>query len=124
MDVDEPSNETEVQFNENIVTEDEMRFVKWFDNNKDYSKDWEKNLLKVKDIKLRLFKQQNNITDCMFKNHKKKANQPNEKTDEDETDDDKKDIDFIEIGSNVFVNKKNNQTYEVADDDDLNEDLF
>ena len=34
------------------------------------------------------------------------------------------DIDFIEIGRNVFVNKKNNQTYEVADDDDLNEDLF
>ena len=61
----------------------------------------------------------------MFKNHKK--NQPNETyvdEDIDETDDDKKYIDFIEIGCNVFVNKKTNQTYEVADDDDLNEDLF
>ena len=43
-------------------------------------------------------------------------------TDVDETDD--KDNDFIEIGNNVFLNKKNNQTYEIADDDDLNEDLF
>ena len=69
MDVDETSNETEVQSNEN-----------------------------------------------MFKNHKKKANQSK--------DDDKKDIDFIEIGSNVFLNKKTNQTYEIADDNDLDEDLF
>ena len=43
-------------------------------------------------------------------------------TDADETDE--KDIDFVEIGNNVFLNKKNNQTYEIADDDDLNEDLF
>ena len=126
VDIDEPSNETDVD-DENIVTEDEIRFVKWFDNNKDYSSNWEKNLKIVQDIKLRLFKQQNNITDCMFKNHKKKANQLNEKDvdeDIDETDDDKKDIDFIEIGSNVFLNKKTNQTYEMSDDNDLDEDIF
>jgi hypothetical protein len=35
-----------------------------------------------------------------------------------------KDIDFIEIGNNVYLNKKTNKTYEIADDDDLNEDLF
>lgn len=126
-DIDEQSNETEIQSNENIVTEDEMRFVKWFDNNKDYSSNWEKKLKIVKDIKLRLLKQQNNITDCMFTNHKKKANQPNEKDvdeDIDETDDDKKDIDFIEIGNNVFLNKKTNKTYEMSDDNDLDEDIF
>ena len=127
VDVDEPSNETEVQSNESMVTEDEMRFVKWFDNNKDYSSNWEKNLKIVNDIKLRIFKQQNNITDCMFSNHKKKANQSNEKDDDediDETDVAKKDIDFVQIGNNVFLNKKNNQTYEVADDNDLDEDIF
>ena len=46
-------------------------------------------------------------------------------TDVDETDD--KDIDFVEIGNNVYLNKKTNKTYEIADDftiDDLNEDLF
>jgi hypothetical protein len=52
----------------------------------------------------------------MFKNHKKKAKHSK--------DDDKKDIDFIEIGNNVFLDKKNNKTYEIADDDDLNEDLL
>jgi hypothetical protein len=31
---------------------------------------------------------------------------------------------FVEIATNVYLNKKNNQTYEIADDDDLNEDLF
>jgi len=35
-----------------------------------------------------------------------------------------KDIDFIEIGNNVYLNKTTNKTYEIADDDDLNEDLF
>ena len=63
----------------------------------------------------------------MFSNHKKKANQSNEKDhDEDsyETDVAKKDIDFIEIGTNVFLNKKTNQTYEIADDNDLDEDVF
>jgi hypothetical protein len=73
--VDEQSNEIEVQSNENMVTADELRFVKWFDNNKDYSSDWEKILKIVKDIKSRIFKQQNNINDCMFSNHKKNANQ-------------------------------------------------
>ena len=34
------------------------------------------------------------------------------------------DIDFIEIGSNVFLNKKTNQTYVDADDNCLDEDLF
>jgi hypothetical protein len=48
----------------------------------------------------------------MFKNHKKKVEPSN------------KDIDFIEIGNNVYLNKKNNQTYEIADDNDLDEDLF
>ena len=51
-----------------------------------------------------------------------------EDTDETDVDVDEpsneKDIDFVEIGNNVFLNKKNNQTYEIADDDDLNEDLF
>jgi len=41
-----------------------------------------------------------------------------------DVDDDEEDIDFIEIGDNVFLNKKNEQVYEIADDDDLNEDLF
>ena len=31
---------------------------------------------------------------------------------------------MIEIGTNVFLNKKTNQTYEIADDNDLDEDLF
>ena len=119
-DVDEPSNETEIQFNENMVRKDELRFVKWFDNNKDYSSDWEKNLKIVKDIKSRIFKQQNNINDCMFSNHKKKANQLNQT----EVQSNEKDIDFVEIGNDVFLNKKTNQTYEIADDNDLNEDLF
>ena len=44
-----------------------------------------------------------------------------EDVDEDVVD---KDIDFIEIGNNVYLNKKTNKTYEIADDDDLNEDLF
>ena len=44
--------------------------------------------------------------------------------DVDETEVQSKDIDFIEIGNNVFLNKKNDQVYEIADDDDLNEDLF
>jgi hypothetical protein len=37
-----------------------------------------------------------------------------------------KDIDFIEIGNNVFLNKKTNLEYEIAPDDDLDddEDLF
>jgi len=131
VDVDETSTETEVQSNENMVTEDELRFVKWFDNNKDYSNDWEKNLKNVKDIKKRLFNQQNNINECMFKNHKKKSKQSNEIDDvdvdedvDDETEVQSKDIDFVEIGNNVFLNKKTNKTYEIADDDDLNEDLF
>jgi hypothetical protein len=36
----------------------------------------------------------------------------------------KKDNDFIEIATNVYLNKQNNKTYEIADDDDLDEDLF
>jgi hypothetical protein len=66
----------------------------------------------------------------MFKNHKKKSKQSNEIDDVDvETDVDdenmvqsNKDIDFIEIGNNVYLNKKTNKTYELAPDDDLNED--
>ena len=59
--------------------------------------------------------------ECMFK----KSKQSNETyVDDVVVDDDKKDIDFIEIGNNVFLNKKNDQVYEIADDDDLNEDLF
>jgi len=50
------SNETDVD-DGNMVTEDEIRFVKWFDNNKDYSRNWEKKLKIVNDIKSRLFKQ-------------------------------------------------------------------
>jgi hypothetical protein len=44
----------------------------------------------------------------------------------DETEVQSKDIDFIEIGNNVFLNKKTNKTYEIAPDDDLDddEDLF
>lgn len=45
-------------------------------------------------------------------------------TDVDETNVDEKDIDFVEIGNNVFLNKKTNQTYEIVDDNDLDEDLF
>ena len=84
----------------------------------------------------------------MFKNHKKKSKQSNEIDDVDvdepsnecmfkkskqsnEIDDvdvdedvDEDVVDFIEIGNNVFLNKKNDQVYEIADDDDLNEDLF
>jgi hypothetical protein len=87
----------------------------------------EKKLKIVKDIKSRLFNQQNNIHECMFKNHKKKSKQSNEIDDVDvdeDVDDDEVDIDFIEIGNNVFLNKKNDQVYEIADDDDLDEDLF
>jgi hypothetical protein len=122
--VDEESNETDVY--ENMVTEDEIRFVKWFDTNKAYSRDWEKNLKIVQDIKKRLFNQENNINECMFKNHKKKSKQSKQSNEEDDVDvdDDEEDIDFIEIGDNVFLNKKTNLEYEIADDDDLNEDLF
>jgi hypothetical protein len=127
-DVDEASNETD-------VTEDELRFVKWFDSNKDYSRDWDKNLKIVQDIKKRLFNQENNIHECMFKNHKKKSKQSkqsNEIDDVDVVDEDtdetevqsNKDIDFIEIGNNVYLNKKTDKTYEIADDNDLDEDLF
>jgi len=129
---DEASNETDVY--ENMVTEDEIRFVKWFDTNKDFSRDWEKNLKIVQDIKKRIFNQENNIHECMFKNHKKKSKQSNEidvdeASNETDVDDENmvqsnKDIDFIEIGNNVYLNKKTNKTYEIADDDDLNEDLF
>jgi hypothetical protein len=127
VDLDEASNETDVY--ENMVTEDEIRFVKWFDTNKDFSRDWEKNLKIVQDIKKRLFNQENNINECMFKNHKKKSKQSKQSNEIDDVDDDEtevqsKDIDFIEIGDNVFLNKKNDQVYEIADDDDLNEDLF
>jgi hypothetical protein len=125
--VDEESNETDVY--ENMVTEDEIRFVKWFDTNKDYSRDWDKNLKIVQDIKKRLFNQENNIHECMFKNHKKKSKQSNEIDDVDvdeDVDEDvvDKDNDFIEIGNNVYLNKKTNKTYEIADDNDLDEDLF
>jgi hypothetical protein len=133
--VDDASNETDVY--ENMVTEDEIRFVKWFDTNKDYSRDWDKNLKIVQDIKKRLFNQENNINECMFKNHKKKSKQSkqsneidvDEASNETDVDDENmvqsnKDIDFIEIGNNVYLNKKTNKTYEIADDDDLNEDLF
>jgi hypothetical protein len=133
-DVDEASNETDVD-DENNVTEDEIKFVKSFDNHTDYSRDWEKNLKIVQDIKKRLFNQQNNIHECMFKNHKKKSKQSkqsNKIDDEDDLDDaenmvqSNKDIDFIEIGNNVYLNKKTNKTYEIAPDDDLDddEDLF
>ena len=46
--------------------------------------------------------------------------------DVDETEVQSKDIDFIEIGNNVYLNKKTNKTYEIAPDDDLDddEDLF
>ena len=54
----------------------------------------------------------------MFSNHKKKANQLSE------TNVDEKDTDFVEIGNNVFLNKKTNKTYEIADDNDLDDDLF
>jgi hypothetical protein len=115
--VDDASNETDVY--ENMVTEDEIRFVKWFDTNKDYSRDWDKNLKIVQDIKKRLFNQENNINECMFK---KKSKQSNKIDDEDDLVQSNKDIDFIEIGNNVFLNKKTNKTYEIAPDDDLNED--
>ena len=123
--VDDASNETDVY--ENMVTEDEIRFVKWFDTNKDYSRDWDKNLKIVQDIKKRLFNQENNINECMFKNHKKKSKQSKQSNeiddvDIDETEVQSKDIDFVEIGNNVFLNKKTNKTYEIAPDDDLNED--
>jgi hypothetical protein len=130
--VDEASNETDV-YNENNVTEDEIKFVKWFDNHNhtDYSRDWEKNLKIVQDIKKRLFNQENNIHECMFKNHKKKSKQSKQSNKIDDVDDDEtevqsKDIDFVEIGNNVFLNKKTNKTYEIAPDDDLDddEDLF
>jgi hypothetical protein len=130
IDVDEASNETDVY--ENMVTKDELRFVKWFDTNKDYSCDWDKNLKIVQDIKKRLFNQENNINECMFKNHKKKSKQSNEidideASNETDVDDENmvqsnKDIDFIEIGNNVYLNKKTNKTYEIVPDDDLNED--
>ena len=74
-----------------------------------------KNLKIAKDIKSRIFKQQNNINDCMFSNHKKKANQLNER-DLDEVvnepsnktgvQSNEKDVDFVQIGNNVFLNKK------------------
>jgi hypothetical protein len=46
--------------------------------------------------------------------------------DDDETEVQSKDIDFIEIGNNVYLNKKTNLEYEIAPDDDLDddEDLF
>ncbi len=70
--------------------------------------------------------QKTTINECMFKNHKKKSKQSKQSNEEDDVvvDDDEEDIDFIEIGDNVFLNKKNDQEYEIADDDDLNEDLF
>jgi hypothetical protein len=109
--VDEASNETDVY--ENMVTEDELRFVKWFDTNKDYSRDWDKNLKIVQDIKKRLFNQENNINECMFKNHKKKSKQSKQSNEEDDVDIDEtevqsKDIDFVEIATNVYLNKKTN----------------
>jgi hypothetical protein len=58
--------------------------------------------------------------ECMLK----KLKQSNEIDDVDVDEPSNKDIDFIEIGNNVYLNKKTNKTYEIADDDDLNEDLF
>jgi uncharacterized protein (UPF0335 family) len=62
--------------------------------------------------------------ECMFK----KAKQSNEIDDvvvDEDVDEDvvDEDVDFIEIGNNVYLNKKTNKTYEIAADDDLNDDL-
>ena len=35
-----------------------------------------------------------------------------------------KDINFVQIANNVFLNKKTNETYEIADDNDLDEDII
>jgi type IV secretory pathway VirB4 component len=63
----------------------------------------------------------------MFKNHKKKSKQSKQSNKIDDVDDNEtevqsKDIDFVEIATNVYINKKTNQLYEIAPDDDLNED--
>jgi hypothetical protein len=68
----------------------------------------------------------------MFKNHKKKSKQSKQSNEIDDVDDDEievqsKDIDFVEIGNNVFLNKKTNKTYELVPDNDFlddDEDLF
>ena len=66
------------------------------------------------------------INDCNNNNKVITLYKENETDDDEDIDEpsNEKDIDFVQIGNNVFLNKKTNETYEIEDDNDLDEDIF
>jgi hypothetical protein len=107
--------------NHNTVTSEELRFVERFNNTKDFSNNWEKNLEKVKVIEKKLRENEKIALEsiCLFP--KKIKNDDDNKNIKSSKPKDLTQIsdDFIPLSDNTFLNKKTNKTYELANDSEI-----